>query len=386
MWWIAIALAGPLSDDLPGDAGADPRPVVGGVPSVAGDWPYAAAMQSNGTFTCSGVLIAPDLVLTAGHCGWNLTEVRLDTVDHSGEAGELVPVAEVWVHEDFYQTFDVALVRLETAASVAPPRLGLSCMAGVLLQDGGEAVVVGFGATDLEGEDLGTTLNEATVDIEDADCDDPLRGCNEAVMPAGEVRAGGGGVDSCVGDSGGPLLVRDTDGLPWLVGITSRSAVPSETSCGDGGIYVRVDAVQEWLESVSGRSLDMPDCDGVNRAPEPLPLALEVGLGEQLSVVLEPNDPDAGDRHSFVLDEEPTYVTATVDAGGRLVVVAPDDLIGPDRLTVRIVDDGEPPLAASAIVDITIVEDETPEACGCASGSPGQLPWWGLLVLLWRRR
>ena len=62
MWWIAIALAGPLSDDLPGDAGADPRPVVGGVPSVAGDWPYAAAMQSNGTFTCSGVLIAPDLL------------------------------------------------------------------------------------------------------------------------------------------------------------------------------------------------------------------------------------------------------------------------------------------------------------------------------------
>ncbi|MFT4623645.1 MAG: hypothetical protein ACI8PZ_002301 [Myxococcota bacterium] len=381
MWWsLAVALAGPPTDATPGwPTGADPRPIVGGVPAESGAWPEATALFSSGVFACSGVLIAPDLVLTAGHCNWNLGEARLDTIDHATDPGESIAVAEVFVHDDFFTTFDVSVVRLAEPATVDTPLLALSCMADVLLQDGATATLVGFGATDLAGNDGGSRLHTADVPIGDADCDDPSRGCNTDVMPGGEFRAGGDGVDSCSGDSGGPVYVHDGDGIPWLVGITSRSAVPSETTCGDGGIYVRVDAVQAWIEAVTGTALAEPDCTGVNRAPLAGTQSLQVARGDQVSVWLDPQDPDIDDQHRFEIDAPPDHGTASVD-GGLLVYRAPSDVIGDVRLTVRVTDDGDPPLSATVVVDVEIVDidESAPGGCGCSAGAAhgGWLPTW----------
>ena len=388
MWWLSIALAGPLVDLGAGIPNADAergQPVIGGVPSEPGSWPEAAALFSNSSYACSGVLVAPDLVLTAGHCNFNLTEVQLDTVDHEREPGEVHTVTETWVHEDFFQTFDIALLRIAEPATVHPPDLALSCAADALLQDDALVTVVGFGATDPDGLALTTALNEAVLRVVDADCDDPSRGCNEAVMPAGELIAGGDGVDSCSGDSGGPLFALDSDGVPWLVGITSRSAVPSDTTCGDGGIYVRLDAIQDWIESVSGEALPAPDCDGVNQAPAPEPVTATVIRGEQVTIRIEPQDPDPDDSHSFMLEDPPEHGTATVGPEGLLVYTAPADAIGSDRLTVSVTDDGDPPIEATAIVDIEILDLDAPAGCACESGAPG--PWWLMLLpIVWRRR
>ena len=42
-------------------------PVTGGMPVPPGKWPDAVAVVGRGG-VCSGVVVAPDVVLTAGHC------------------------------------------------------------------------------------------------------------------------------------------------------------------------------------------------------------------------------------------------------------------------------------------------------------------------------
>jgi secreted trypsin-like serine protease len=57
--------------------------------------------------------------------------------------------------------------------------------------------------------------------------------------------------DSCKGDSGGPAYI-DVDGEWQLAGATSRGTCKARRICGDGGIYTRVHAYVDWIESVAG--------------------------------------------------------------------------------------------------------------------------------------
>ena len=49
------------------DTGTDGR-IVGGKVSYPNSWPYTVAIHRNGAFICGGIIIAPDWVITAGHC------------------------------------------------------------------------------------------------------------------------------------------------------------------------------------------------------------------------------------------------------------------------------------------------------------------------------
>jgi Trypsin len=53
----ALCMAGPA------------QAVVGGKPAAPGTFKYVANILIGGAFGCSGTLIAPDWVVTAGHCG-----------------------------------------------------------------------------------------------------------------------------------------------------------------------------------------------------------------------------------------------------------------------------------------------------------------------------
>ena len=65
---------------------------------------------------------------------------------------------------------------------------------------------------------------------------------------AQEIAAGGGGLDACTGDSGGPLTVI-VDGTPRLAGVVSYGNV-----CGGGGVYARVSAFEGWISDVTRSS------------------------------------------------------------------------------------------------------------------------------------
>ncbi len=61
--------------------------------------------------------------------------------------------------------------------------------------------------------------------------------------------------DSCNGDSGGPFYLDGGNGTWFVGGATSRATNKAISNCGDGGVYVRLDAYRDWIVSVSGVTL-----------------------------------------------------------------------------------------------------------------------------------
>ena len=105
----------PACVDQPTDVATEARvesAVVGGTTARSGEWPDAVAVLGS-SGTCTGTLIAPDLVLTAGHCA-NITpqQVIANTVDYSKDDGVVVHVAKTTAYPNWQAAYDVALLEL----------------------------------------------------------------------------------------------------------------------------------------------------------------------------------------------------------------------------------------------------------------------------------
>lgn len=357
-------------------------PVVGGSPADPGAWPDAAALFTQQAFACTGTLVAPDLVLTAGHCGFNVTEVVLGTVDH-GSGGERLPVARVTAHPDYFTTFDVAVVELARPATTPHRLLALDCIERGWLVTGNEVAIVGYGATDSYAQQWGSVLNEARTVIRDASCADLASGCNATVSPGGELVAGGDGIDSCNGDSGGPLYLLTPEGA-FLAGITSRAASPATVPCGDGGIYVRPDAVLDWVEDVTGRTLDRPQCEGVNLPPVPEVASVDVRAGSSVLIEVQSGDPDP-DGHTLEVALGAAQGRTSAVSSSLVLYTADHDARGTDSFLVRVTDDGAPPLSGEAVVRVRVMQG-TARPAGCSHTRHPASPLGILALLAVRRR
>lgn len=334
--------------------------VVGGTDAPAGKWPDAAAVYFGNQAGCSGTLVAPNVVLTAGHCIGGVRSVMVGSNDlRSG--GERIEVVDETAYPESYRTYDVGVLVLASDASVEPRVIAHGCARDQFIADGAQVAIVGFGATTPDASGFTPLLQEATATISDADCSD-TDGCNGAVSPGGELVAGGDGVDSCNGDSGGPLYLLTPRG-DFLVGVTSRGLPIGDQPCGQGGIYVRADAVVEWIEQTAGVDLPEPVC---NFPPAPTAVAIEVVAGETADTVVEPNDADPGDSHTFAIATPPAHGDAEVAADGTVTYTADGDYDGPDAIVVAVTDDGAPPETAEVSIPVTVLP--APAGCGCRGG------------------
>ena len=378
--------------------------MIGGMNAPAGKWPDVAAILYNGntdpfnTFQCSGVLVAPTVVLTAGHCDPHvdnigaLTGVLLGTtVLASPTDGEIIAVGNTAIaqYPSSQTSIDISIIRLPAPAAEAPRPIAVG-WARLDIQNGAKVEFVGYGATDKNANNYIPQLQQAESTITDFNCT-TSSGCNTAAHPNGELGAGGMGIDTCPGDSGGPMYLV-TDYGTFLAGITSRSYDNAQFSCSEGGIYGRPDKIADYIEMQTGVK--------VARAPEPTADPISATRGDAGETLITANDPKSED-HTFAITTPPVHGTATVRADGRVRVCTDPAMAGSDSVVVTVTDSNNGARAVPMTIPIAITDGTAPASCnvddfsvaesgGCcdASRSPaGSLPLaLGVLILLRRRR
>jgi MYXO-CTERM domain-containing protein len=359
----ATAAASDDAEPVAGDLVVPPTDVVGGSPVPEGKWPDTAGVYFGSQIGCTGVLVAPTVVLTAGHCIDNSIGQVLLGANNINGPGEVRFVDRRIAYPSWWNTYDIGILTLRTPSTIEPRLIATGCVRDGYIANGAPVTIVGYGATDNNANVYVDELLEAMTEITDFDCSSSGKGCAQGARPAGELGAGGMGIDSCDGDSGGPLYLNTPIG-DFVVGLTSRGYEDNSLRCSQGGIYVRPDAVIEWIEQQGGVSLPRPTC---NMPPEPTAEPINVGPGETSDTAIAPNDPDTGDMHLYVLAAQPEHGTAEVAADGTVEYTAGADYEGTDIVVVTVTDNGVPALSTDIAIDVSV---EPGGGCGCRGSEP----------------
>ena len=228
--------------------------------------------------TCTVTLIGRHWALTAGHCcpaGVLNQQVQFGTANKFGMGGIRKDIKNFYVHPDYNtQTYANDICILELASdltydeTIRPVCLETADVRESVADNVHNAFIAGFGSIEQGGE-TSNPLHEATVLI--IDTDDCRKSHGETSIFEGQICAGysDGGIDTCDGDSGGPLIVMDENNQKRLAGIVSWSQGCGRP--GKPGVYTKVSHYAGWVfEVISDTEIDQPD-QVVETTPEPEP-------------------------------------------------------------------------------------------------------------------
>lgn len=295
--------------------------IVGGTASTAGAYPYMTALiekgsaPSSGQF-CGAALVAPQWVLTAGHCmegtPASAVEVWIGGRDLRNAAeGVRVGVTQVVMHPSYGENaqgalvYDFCLLKLSRSvterATLPLVEMSSQVAAGVTSR------VIGWGATREGGSGSNILLQVDIPIVSLSVAGQTISGLGATHLAAGRVS---GGIDSCQGDSGGPLMVRNSAGQ-WAHGGT----VSFGNGCarpGEYGIYGNTIAVKSWIQSYIGGTTPTPVDDHGNTIATATSLAVNGSVTGNLE--------KGGDVDVFRI-QVPSAGTLVVQSSGSTNVV-----------------------------------------------------------------
>ena len=267
--------------------------------------PYVAWLPQG----CTGTLIAPDRVLTAGHCldDFPASDVSVivgqdGNVLNGGRANRFttarehgIPAAGFSVHPKFKESFpfahkspsnaialnDVGIVVLkQPVIGVTPIRL--STGAGVE-KAGENASIFGYGLTKPTDFNGPKTLQAGDMRVISAgDCEKayPKAVIASELCAEDFANAKAPFITACGGDSGGPFVLQ-TPGGPMQIGVTSWGPEVKDAKCGREhlpGVYTRVSSFLSFINDPSpviepfpvDTSVDFPHVTGKAKVGETL--------------------------------------------------------------------------------------------------------------------
>jgi len=247
------------------------RRVIGGVETVAGVYPWIAALSYNGAPPggCSATLISSNWAVTAAHCIFSsifgvptalvLGEHDLTSSNDADDTNRKVVAVTPIVHASYDSATannDIALLKLEEAVDLSiytPACLPASSADYV----GQTAKVYGWGKTDPCGFATSLKLLEAEVTVvSDTECAaasgleqcsaNPANLSYNGKITSQMLCASATGKDACQGDSGGPLTVKSSD-QHYLAGVVSWGY----GCAADGlpGVYAEVAKLRSWVDA-----------------------------------------------------------------------------------------------------------------------------------------
>jgi secreted trypsin-like serine protease len=286
--------------------------------------------------------------------------------------GETIAVQKAIEYPSSQSSVDIGVLVLKVPSRFEPRAIA-SGWAKLEIINNAAVQFVGFGTTDRDGTVSTDALLEARSTITDYNCTTSV-GCNPLAKPDGELGAGGMGIDTCPGDSGGPMYLL-TDMGNFLAGVTSRSYDNARYACGDGGIYGRPDKIVDWIEEQTQAK--------IARGPTPTADAIEVTRGDAAETAITDNDPRST-SHTYAIKTQPGYAMAAVNDSGTVRVCA-EDITDPsgapvtDTVVVTVTDANNPMRTLDVKIPIAIVDGDVPDSCdvnafgddggGCCSAS-----------------
>ena len=239
--------------------------IIGGHSASIAEFPslaYLVGEDATGAFSCTGTVVAPRVVLTAGHCVENLEAGTLYPVAGFGvatgaanlkqiERSQLSAVERAVVYPGFTPSKlhgDAGLLIL--AEPVAAPPLALAGAADAALYAGGTPIeIAGWGQTNPRVPGGPAQLQAgSSVVLPPEECKRRTQRYEPDYSPLQQVCA----VDipskksgACHGDSGGPAIARRADGTPVEIGIVSTGGPNCNLALPN--IFTRTDYVASWV-------------------------------------------------------------------------------------------------------------------------------------------
>jgi secreted trypsin-like serine protease len=204
-------------------------------------WVVSLRQTPEGKATCGGTLVAPQYIVTAGHCARGAAYASIGSPFAEGTtAGERIKIVDQWFHPRFQERiriFDIAVLKLETPSKATP--LPLATANGAQDKAGATAVVRGWGTT--ASSVSSATLQQASVTImSNAECNQEFA---NRILDSMVCTRETGNKGTCEGDFGGGLVSGGA-----LVGVASWGGV-----CGQApSVYTRVSEVLDFVQGAMG--------------------------------------------------------------------------------------------------------------------------------------